>query len=249
MNFAEGRDDKIAELNRILSRGGAVLFTGAGFSVPSGIPDFRSQGGIYHTSAGGRSAEYMLSHECLVEHPDEFFAFYKTKMIYPNAKPNAAHVKFAELEKAGFVDAVVTQNIDGLHQAAGSRKVWELHGSVERNYCASCGKRYDLKYVLECNGVPECSRCGGTVRPEVVLYGECLDERTLAGAIDAVQKARTLIVAGTSLSVYPAAGLVDLFEGENLVLINKTPTPKDGLATLAIYGDVAEVAKRIEVSK
>lgn len=162
MNFAEGRDDKIAELNRILSRGGAVLFTGAGFSVPSGIPDFRSQGGIYDTSAGGRSAEYMLSHECLVEHPDEFFEFYKTKMIYPNAKPNAAHVKFAELEKAGFVDAVVTQNIDGLHQAA---------------------------------------------------------------------------------------GLVDLFEGENLVLINKTPTPKDGLATLAIYGDVAEVAKRIEVSK
>ena len=191
----------------------AVLFTGAGFSVPSGIPDFRSAGGIYDGEFAGYSAEYMLSHECLTLHPDLFFDFYKSHMLYPEAKPNAAHFFFAELERKGKLLSVVTQNIDGLHQAAGSKRVWELHGSVARNRCEKCGARYD----------------------------EAFDQTVLEGAIRDISRADVLIVAGTSLAVYPAAMLPDYFRGRELVLVNKTPTARDGIATLAVYSDIAEV--------
>ena len=218
-------DGSIAKLKNVID--GAervVLFTGAGFSVPSGIPDFRSAGGIYEGKFAGYSAEYMLSHECLVLHPELFFEFYKSKMLYPDAQPNAAHRYFAELERQGKLLSVVTQNIDGLHQAAGSERVWELHGSVKRNRCA---------------------KCGGTVRPCVVLYGESLDRDVLEGAICDISRADVLIIAGTSLAVYPAAMLPDYFNGRELVLVNKTPTARDGIATLTVYGDVAEVCRSL----
>lgn len=219
----------------------AVLFTGAGFSVPSGIPDFRSAGGIYDGEFAGYSAEYMLSHECLTLQPDLFFDFYKSHMLYPEAKPNAAHFFFAELERKGKLLSVVTQNIDGLHQAAGSKRVWELHGSVARNRCEKCGARYDEAFVIASQGVPRCEKCGGRVRPCVVLYGESLDQTVLEGAIRDISRADVLIVAGTSLAVYPAAMLPDYFMGRELVLVNKTPTARDGIATLAVYSDIAEV--------
>lgn len=221
----------------------AVVFTGAGVSVPSGIPDFRSAGGVYDGKFAGYPAEYMLSHDCLVTRPELFFDFYKTKMIYPSAKPNAAHLFFAELERRGKLLSVVTQNIDGLHQDAGSERVWELHGSVRRNRCEGCGARYDEKFVLASEGVPKCPKCGGRVRPCVVLYGENLDSDVLDGAVRDISRADVLLIAGTSLAVYPAAALPDCFNGKELVLINKTPTARDGIATLAVYGDVAEIAK------
>ena len=221
----------------------AVVFTGAGVSVPSGIPDFRSAGGVYDGKFAGYPAEYMLSHDCLVTRPELFFDFYKTKMIYPSAKPNAAHLFFAELERRGKLLSVVTQNIDGLHQDAGSERVWELHGSVRRNRCEGCGASYDEKFVLASEGVPKCPKCGGRVRPCVVLYGENLDSDVLDGAVRDISRADVLLIAGTSLAVYPAAALPDCFNGKELVLINKTPTARDGIATLAVYGDVAEIAK------
>lgn len=224
-----------------------VLFTGAGFSVPSGIPDFRSAGGVYDGKFAGYSAEYMLSHECLVLHPELFFDFYKSKMIYPDAKPNAAHLFFAELERAGKLLSVVTQNIDGLHQAAGSRRVWELHGSVKRNKCVKCGAQYDEKFVLSAVGVPQCPLCGGTVRPCVVLYGESLDAAVLDGAVNDIGRADVLIVAGTSLAVYPAAALPDCFNGRELVLINKSVTARDSIATFAVRGDVAEIVGNLRI--
>ncbi len=238
-------DDKILLLKKTMEKGGAVLFTGAGFSVPSGIPDFRSAGGVYDGEFAGYPAEYLLSHDCFEQHPELFFSFYKSKMIYPDAKPNAAHLRFARYEQQGLLVATVTQNIDGLHQRAGAKKVYELHGSVERNYCTRCGARYGLDYVTGKTGIPKCEKCGATVRPDVVLYGECLDDATVTAAVRAVARARTLIVAGTSLSVYPAAGLIDYFSGDNLVLVNKSATPRDGAATLVINGDVAEVAKAL----
>lgn len=221
----------------------AVVFTGAGVSVPSGIPDFRSAGGVYDGKFAGYPAEYMLSHDCLVTRPELFFDFYKTKMIYPSAKPNAAHLFFAELERRGKLLSVVTQNIDGLHQDAGSERVWELHGSVRRNRCEGCGASYDEKFVLASEGVPKCPKCGSRVRPCVVLYGENLDSDVLDGAVRDISRADVLLIAGTSLAVYPAAALPDCFNGKELVLINKTPTARDGIATLAVYGDVAEIAK------
>ena len=221
----------------------AVVFTGAGVSVPSGIPDFRSAGGVYDGKFAGYPAEYMLSHDCLVTRPELFFGFYKTKMIYPSAKPNAAHLFFAELERRGKLLSVVTQNIDGLHQDAGSERVWELHGSVRRNRCEGCGASYDEKFVLASEGVPKCPKCGGRVRPCVVLYGENLDSDVLDGAVRDISRADVLLIAGTSLAVYPAAALPDCFNGKELVLINKTQTARDGIATLAVYGDVAEIAK------
>ena len=239
-------DGSIAKLKNVID--GAervVLFTGAGFSVPSGIPDFRSAGGIYEGKFAGYSAEYMLSHECLVLHPELFFEFYKSKMLYPDAQPNAAHRYFAELERQGKLLSVVTQNIDGLHQAAGSERVWELHGSVKRNRCEKCGARYDEAFVLASEGIPKCEKCGGTVRPCVVLYGESLDRDVLEGAIRDISRADVLIIAGTSLAVYPAAMLPDYFNGHELVLVNKTPTARDGIATLTVYGDVAEVCRSL----
>lgn len=241
--------DGVAGLKRIID--GAeriVLFTGAGFSVPSGIPDFRSAGGVYDGEFAGYSAEYMLSHECLTLHPELFFAFYRAKILYPDAKPNVAHLYFAGLERQGKLLSVVTQNIDGLHQAAGSERVWELHGSVKRNVCIRCGREYGEEFILHSAGVPKCDVCGGTVRPRVVLYGESLDSDVLSGAIEDITRADVLIIAGTSLAVYPAAMLPDYFRGGELVLLNKTPTARDGIATLAVYGDVADTVRGLSGS-
>lgn len=222
-----------------------VAFTGAGFSVPSGIPDFRSAGGVYDADFKGISPEVILSHDFFMRYPERFYEFYRRKMIYPDARPNAAHELFADLEDAGKQVSVVTQNIDGLHTAAGSRRVWELHGSVYRNYCMKCGKRFGLSAVTETEGVPRCDKCGGTIRPEVVLYGEGLDNSVFLGTAEDIARADVMVVAGTSLSVYPAAGLVTEFRGRDLVLVNKSGTDRDGLATLVIRADVAETAEAV----
>lgn len=219
-----------------------VVLTGAGVSVPSGIPDFRSAHGLYSTPFGNYPAETVISHDFFIAHPKEFFDFYKSRMIYPDAKPNAMHLLLARLEKEGRIEGIVTQNIDGLHTAAGNKKVFELHGSIERNRCERCHKFFDLEYVLSHEGVPHCDECGGIVKPEVVLYGENLDERVLSGAIKALQRADMLIVAGTSLVVYPAAGLVGYFRGEVTALINKSSTYFDNQADILINDDCQKVA-------
>ena len=234
-----------AELEKIIEQSNAiVLFTGAGISCGSGIPDFRSADGLYNADSGTKYApEEIISHDFLIERPEIFYAFYKSKMIYPDAKPNSAHVFFAELEKAGKLKAVVTQNIDGLHTAAGSKKVYELHGSVYRNYCTKCNKRFGLDYVVRQKGVPMCDACGAMVRPDVVLYGESLDEDVWSGAAKAVASADCLIVVGTSLTVYPAANMLSYFKGRKIVLINKQATPYDGMADLVLHEDVEEVLR------
>ena len=239
-------DGSIAKLKNVID--GAervVLFTGAGFSVPSGIPDFRSAGGIYEGKFAGYSAEYMLSHECLVLHPELFFEFYKSKMLYPDAQPNAAHRYFAELERQGKLLSVVTQNIDGLHQKAGSRRVYELHGSIYRNHCLQCGLSAAPEQIRDSEDVPRCPRCGGLIKPDVVLYGEPLDEAVLRAAVDAIARADLLIVGGTSLTVYPAAGLLDEFRGDSLVVINRTPTAADRRADLLISEPIGEVLQSL----
>lgn len=210
-----------------------VFFGGAGVSTESGIPDFRSVDGLYHQRYA-YPPETMLSHEFFLQNTEEFYRFYREKMVYLDAKPNAAHKKLAELEAAGKLTAVVTQNIDGLHQAAGSKTVYELHGSVHRNYCQKCGAFYDVRYLLETTGVPRCTKegCGGVVKPDVVLYGESLGDR-MDGAIEAIQTADLLIIGGTSLVVYPAAGLVQYCKGK-VVVINQSPTPMDGQADLLL---------------
>ena len=223
-----------------------VFFGGAGTSTESGIPDFRSEQGLYNAQRQfGRSPEEMLSHSFFMRHMKTFFAYYRENLIYPNARPNKAHLALAELEKEGKLKAVVTQNIDGLHQKAGSKNVFELHGSVLRNYCMDCGKFFDLDYILDDgrwqDGIPRCDSCGGVVKPDVVLYEESLDENCLAGAIDAIGKADVLIIGGTSLAVYPAAGLIRYFAGNKLVLINKQPTPYDGRADLVINDSIGKV--------
>ena len=220
-----------------------VFFGGAGVSTESGIPDFRSAAGLYATETHSPyPPEEMLSHTFFMKHPAEFFAFYKSKMIFRDAKPNAAHTALAELETRGRLKALVTQNIDGLHQAAGSSCVIELHGSVHRNYCMDCGKRYGLEEVTGSEGlIPRCGECGGIVRPDVVLYEEMLDDRIMRQAIKSISRADVLIVGGTSLAVYPAAGLIRYYEGDNLVLINKTPTPYDGVADMVIHESVGQV--------
>ena len=218
-----------------------VFFGGAGVSTASGIPDFRSaHQGIYNTP-GGRSYEEMLSHEYFVTHPDEFWDFYRRVMLYPEAKPNAAHLALAELERRGKCKAVITQNIDGLHQAAGSQKVLELHGSVHRNRCMKCGHFYDAEYVKNSDGVPKCEECGGTVKPDVVLYEEGLDSDVMSRAAYYIHNAEVLIIGGTSLAVYPAAGMIDYFKGKHLILINKSSTPRDQAADLVIHASIGEV--------
>ena len=202
-----------------------VFFGGAGVSTESGIPDFRSQDGLYHQQYDV-PPETILSHTYFERHTAEFYRFYRNKMICLTAKPNAAHKKLAELEQAGKLLAVVTQNIDGLHQAAGSRTVYELHGSTLRNYCTRCGKFYDVDFIANSTGVPRCTECGGIVKPDVVLYEEGLNEEVLSGAVDAIRHADTLIIGGTSLVVYPAAGLIRYFRGDNLVVINMQPDRK-----------------------
>lgn len=223
-----------------------VFFGGAGVSTESNIPDFRSESGLYNARQKyGRSPEEILSHSFFMAHTDIFFDYYKNNLIYKDAEPNKAHRALAKLEAAGKLKAVVTQNIDGLHQKAGNRKVYELHGSVLRNFCMDCGEFYDLDYIMDegnCDGnIPKCKKCGGTVKPDVVLYEEALDEDCMMGAIRAIQQADTMIIGGTSLVVYPAAGLIRYFGGKKLVLINKQATPYDRQADLVINDSIGKV--------
>ncbi len=221
-----------------------VFFGGAGVSTESGIPDFRSVDGLYHQKYD-YPPEQMLSHTFFERHPREFFRFYRDKLLPLDAKPNAAHLKLAEWEKAGKLLAVVTQNIDGLHQAAGSKAVFELHGSVHRNYCLSCGKFYPPEAIRDSEDpVPRCS-CGGRIKPDVVLYEEGLDDAVVTGAVRAISKADLLIIAGTSLTVYPAAGFIRYFRGKHLVLINRDPTPMDASCDLVLHEKVGEVLSRL----
>ena len=248
-----------------------VFFGGAGVSTESGIPDFRSVDGLYHQQYA-YPPETILSHTFYKRNTREFYRFYHNKMLFPGAKPNAAHLALAKLEAEGKVRAVITQNIDGLHQAAGSKNVFELHGSVHRNYCERCGKFFNLDYIMAASatlspvstdnqtgttfpdannaacsqdGIPICDACGGVIKPDVVLYEEGLDDKTLLGAINHIKKAQVLIIGGTSLSVYPAAGLVDYFSGDKLIVINKTPTPRDSHADLVIQSPIGVVFEKI----
>ena len=223
-----------------------VFFGGAGVSTESGIPDFRSQDGLYHQQYDV-PPETILSRTYFDRHPAEFYRFYRNKMICLTAKPNAAHKKLAELEQAGRLLAVVTQNIDGLHQMAGSRNVPELHGSVHRNICRSCGAVYDAEWVMMTNGIPHCDKCGGMVKPDVVLYEESLSEDVLTRSISAIASADLLIVGGTSLVVYPAAGLLRYFQGDSLVLINRDATQMDKMADLCIRDAIGAVMEQIQV--
>ncbi len=222
-----------------------VFFGGAGVSTESGIPDFRSEDGLYRLKYSVPPEE-ILSSGYFYRHTEEFYRFYRDKMLPLDAKPNAAHRQLARLEERGKLLAVVTQNIDGLHQAAGSKKVYELHGSIHRNYCLRCGKFYPARYLAEGEGVPHCD-CGGLIKPDVVLYGEPLDGGTVEGAVRAIEEADLLIVAGTSLTVYPAAGFVDLFRGKHLVLINRSETPLDGKCELVIREKIGEVFSKLNV--
>lgn len=223
-----------------------VFFGGAGVSTESNIPDFRSASGLYTTAKNSKyPPEYMLSHTCYKRDTEDFYEFYKTKMIYPDAKPNLAHIALAELEKRGKLKAVITQNIDGLHQMAGSKNVLELHGSVNRNYCTKCNKFFSLDYVLGAPSIPICDECGGIVKPDVVLYEESLDMNVLNRALDYIQKADILIVGGTSLTVYPAASLVEYYRGNKLVLINKSETHYDRRALLTFNSSIGEVLSSI----
>lgn len=219
-----------------------VFFGGAGVSTESGIPDFRSVDGLYNQQYD-YPPETIISHSFYRKNPEEFYRFYKNKMLFPDAQPNAAHKALAKLEQQGKVRAVITQNIDGLHQAAGSKEVLELHGSVQRNYCTRCGKFFGLSDILGMNGVPRCE-CGGIIKPDVVLYEEGLDQETLQKAVRYIQNAEILIIGGTSLTVYPAAGLIDYYRGKKLVLINKTATSMDERADLVISAPIGEVFER-----
>ena len=239
--------DKIKELQEIIDNAKQIVFfTGAGVSTDSGIPDFRSQDGLYYT-------KYDYPPESIIEigffndNPQEFYRFYKDKMMYLDAKPNYTHKFIAKLEQQHKSLGVITQNIDGLHQAAGSKHVYELHGSIHRNYCTRCGKFFDAKYVKEADGVPRCDACGGLIKPDVVLYGEGLSSEVLRGAVAAIQSADTMIILGTSLVVYPAAGLVRYFGGKNLVLINKSTTPYDSSADLLIQDTFNNVLPKIKL--
>ena len=238
-------EKEIAELQRIIDESSRIVFFGgAGVSTESGIPDFRSADGIYHQKYK-YSPEQVVSHSFFIKYPEAFYEFYKEKMMMLDAKPNPAHLKLAELEAAGKLQAVVTQNIDGLHQAAGSKKVLELHGSVHRNYCQSCGKLFDAEYILKSSGIPTCDECGGSIKPDVVLYEEGLDQQTLEDAVYYISHADMLIIGGTSLAVYPAAGLIDYYRGNKLVLINKSTTPLDNRADLLIQGSIGAVLSEV----
>ena len=221
-----------------------VFFGGAGVSTESGIPDFRSVDGLYNQQYD-YPPETILSHTFFRRNTEEFYRFYRAKMLALDAKPNAAHKKLAQWEQEGKLKAVVTQNIDGLHQAAGSKMVYELHGSVHRNYCQKCGAFYDARYMLESKGIPKCEKCGGIIKPDVVLYEEGLDDATMRGAIRAIGHADVLIIGGTSLTVYPAAGLIDYYNGNKLVLINKSVTPMDSRADLLVQGPIGEIFSQL----
>ncbi len=237
--------EAINELKDIVKKyDNIVFFGGAGVSTESGIPDFRSVDGLYHQQYA-YPPETILSHSFYRSKPEEFYRFYRNKMLFPTAKPNAAHLKLAQLEQAGKVCAVITQNIDGLHQAAGSKVVLELHGSVLRNYCEDCGEFHDLQYLMDSTGVPKCKNCGGPVKPDVVLYEEGLNQKTLNAAVNYIHNADVLIIGGTSLAVYPAAGLIDYFNGDKLVVINKSATPRDAHADLLISAPIGEVFEQL----
>ena len=240
-------DQKLEQLQKWIDESeNIVFFGGAGVSTESGIPDFRSVDGLYNQQYQ-YPPETILSHTFFQKNPEEFYRFYHNKMLFPNANPNAAHLKLAELEQAGKLKAVVTQNIDGLHQAAGSDNVYELHGSVHRNYCMKCRQFYDLDFMMEQKGVPYCPVCGGMIKPDVVLYEESLDQETIEGAVLAISRADMLIIGGTSLAVYPAAGLIRYYRGNKLTLINKSPTPYDKEAALVIAGPIGEILGAVTV--
>ena len=233
--------DKIETLRTWVSEARRmVFFGGAGVSTESGIPDFRGVDGLYHEKFR-EPPETIISHSYYMKHPDVFFEFYRTRMLYPKARPNIAHETLARWEREGKLAAVVTQNIDGLHQMAGSKTVYELHGSVHRNICRRCGAQYDLAQFMAMEHIPVCPRCGGRVKPDVVLYEEGLDPDTIRGAVDAIRRADLLIVAGTSLTVYPAAAFLDDYMGSRLVLINRTPTPRDDIANLVLHEKLGDV--------
>ena len=240
--------DKYERLKQIIKESrNMVIFTGAGISVPSGIPDFRSANGLYNQkSATNIPPEVIVSHSFFVNHTADFYDFYKEKMCYPKAKPNEAHKYFADLEKQNKSVVVVTQNIDNLHQEAGSKHVYELHGSVHRNYCEKCNAFYDLNYVLASENIPICPKCGGVIKPDVVLYEEPLDSNVINGAIYAITTADTMIIVGTSLMVYPANSFVRYFRGSHLVLINKDITPYDSYAELVFNEDIINVINKIK---
>ncbi len=239
-------DKNREKLQEIISESSnIVFFGGAGVSTESGIPDFRSVDGLYNQKYD-YPPETILSHTFFMRSPEEFFRFYHDKMLCLDAEPNAAHRKLAELEEKGKLKAVITQNIDGLHQKAGSRRVLELHGSVHRNYCQRCGAFYDAQYMKEAQGVPRCS-CGGIIKPDVVLYEESLDQKTMRDSVDYISKAEVLIIGGTSLAVYPAAGLIDYFNGKYVVVINKSSTPRDRFADLLIQGSIGEILGAVQV--
>lgn len=239
-------EEKIARLQEIINtHKKIVFFGGAGVSTESGIPDFRSQDGLYNQKYD-YPPETILSHTFFMRRPEEFYRFYRDKMLCDTAKPNAAHLKLAEMEQAGKLSAIVTQNIDNLHQMAGSKKVLELHGSVHRNYCMKCGKFYDFTYMKQSEGVPKCT-CGGMIKPDVVLYEEGLDDSTLQESVRVISEAEVLIIGGTSLAVYPAAGLIDYFNGKHLILINKSTTPRDRYASLLINEPIGHVFSQIQI--
>ena len=231
-----------AKLQKIIDASRRVVcFTGAGVSTASGIPDFRGAGGLYADQWGGLSPEMILSRSFFYLHPEQFFEFYRARLLYPDAQPNAAHRFLYELERADRLRGIVTQNIDGLHKRAGNRRVYEIHGSVWENYCMDCNAFYGLEKMLNSMGIPRCERCGGVVKPWVVLYGEAPDKYSCMGACREISGCDTLIVAGTSLSVEPAASMLGYFHGKRLVIVNREPTPADERAALVIHGDVAEV--------
>lgn len=238
--------NKIEKLQEIIDDSdNIVFFGGAGVSTESGIPDFRSESRIFKSlEKYGDTPERLVSHSYYLEHTDKFFSHYKDCLIFPEAEPNPAHYTLARLEKEGKLKAIITQNIDGLHQKAGSKNVLELHGSVYRNYCEICKKEYDLNFILESEGIPHCT-CGGIIKPDVILYEEALDMNILNKSVEYIMSADTLIVGGTSLVVYPAAGLINYFKGKNLVLINKSQTDYDNLATLVINEAIGETLAKI----
>lgn len=237
-------DEKILQLKKWIDESdNIVFFGGAGVSTESGIPDFRSVDGLYNQKYD-YPPETILSHTFFMKKTEEFYKFYHDKMLIEGAKPNKAHFKLAELEAQGKLKAVITQNIDGLHQEAGSKEVMELHGSVQRNYCMKCKKFYDFSYIKNAAGVPKCE-CGGTIKPDVVLYEEGLDNETIEKSVRYIANADVLIIAGTSLAVYPAAGLIDYYRGNKLVVINLSSTPRDAYANLCIEGKVGEILSQI----
>ena len=239
-------ENGIAKLQELVDQyDNIVFFGGAGVSTESGIPDFRSQDGLYNQTYD-YPPETILSHTFFMRQTEEFYRFYRDKMLELDAKPNAAHKKLAELEAAGKLKAVITQNIDGLHQAAGSKRVLELHGSVHRNYCMKCGKFHSVYEIKESTGIPRCE-CGGIIKPDVVLYEEGLDNQTMEDAVSFIRQADVLIIGGTSLAVYPAAGLIDYYKGDKLILVNKSATPMDGRADLLVQGAIGEIFSQLEV--